>query len=130
MNRKILAFCLATSVLAIASCSKENTTTEPESTTVTAVVAKNSTYTYTLSSAASGYMVSTPSAHAGASSVGTDASGNRVFSYTPTADYTGSDAVVLSDSSAHGGCKKNGGQQAKQVKFEIQVVDQPVSTTD
>jgi len=75
---------------------------------VDASINENNSYTYILPSAkGSVSQISTPALHASASTVTTDANGNSVYNYTPTADYVGSDVVVVTTQTegGHSGCQ-------------------------
>ncbi len=76
--------------------------------TVNASIAENTTYSYILPMAAKGTapVITAAAAHASASSITADANGNLEYHYTPAANYTGTDVVVITthDAPPQGGC--------------------------
>ena len=79
----------------------------PVAETVNASVKVNQVYSYTLpaNEGPEPYAIVKQSDHSGTSVIEKNASGNFVYSYTPSANFTGTDVIVVSDDrEAHGSC--------------------------
>jgi len=98
-RRIVLLSIIALATASITSCKKE----EQEKAAITQpyniVLKANEAYTFTLpkNKRNDAYEFTTAAAHASISEIGTDASGNPMYSYTPELNYVGSDQVVLSN---------------------------------
>ncbi len=112
MKKLVFAFAFAaSSSLFMQSCMKcdhdmdRNRTTQQ---TVNATVSENTTYSYMLPMAAKGSMpvITADAAHASASTITADAYGNLEYHYTPAANYTGADVVVIT---THDAAQQGGG---------------------
>jgi hypothetical protein len=82
------------------SCKKkEEDHKAPIQQTVMAQLKANEAYTFTLpkNKRNDGYVILTAAAHSSVSEVGTDASGNRIYKYTPVLNYSGTDQVVVAN---------------------------------
>lgn len=100
------------SVIAIQSCKKEEQHPAPITETFSIELKANQSYTFTLpkNKRDDSYEITTQSTHYVISEVGKDASGNRIYQYTPSLNYIGADQVVLANPKEggpedHGNCK-------------------------
>ena len=98
------------SMLLTQSCNKMRLRDKPATTTqaVNATINENASYTYTLPATTKDGLpqISTSAGHAAVSNITADANGNYVYNYTPAANYSGSDVVVITTKTEeqHGNC--------------------------
>lgn len=91
-----------TAIVGMQSCNK-NDMQEVEKAAITQTVdaqlKANESYTFTLTKNLRNdeYRFVTQASHASVSSLGVDASGNRIYKYTPALNYVGTDQVVVSN---------------------------------
>jgi len=136
---------LAVAVIAVAfqSCKKAE---QPHGQTVTQTVSEtmrmNESYTFTLPANTTDdpYRVTAQPLHASLSDLGKDASGNDVYRYTPTKDYTGTDRAVIATTEEHrggpnggnmqGGCQHHNGDRHREAEIQHVVVINFTVTND
>ncbi len=103
------------SVVAIflASCNKKTETLLTPS--YTYHIKANETYTFTLpTNTDDEFVITTNPTHALVNVLGLDSAGNKIYTYTPILDYTGTDHVVLSTvEETHTGKKPHGPNRPK-----------------
>lgn len=133
INRTLFLALLGTTVLGTYACNKDETTTTDASTTssqvITATVARNTQYSYTLASSASNsttYRIINPS-DAGATVNIATVQNVPVYEYTPAQDFIGSDlvqVVAVTDSSSNGGgCNGGRTQHTDTLTFQMRVTE-------
>jgi len=86
-------------VAGMASCKKEPMPKEAITQTINVGLKSNENYTFTLpkNQEDDPYEITSQAKHFGISEVGVNTSGERVFNYTPSKDYIGSDQVIISN---------------------------------
>jgi hypothetical protein len=86
-------------VVGMQSCKKDEIEKAPITQTVSAQLKANESYTFTLTKNTRDdeYRFVTQAQHAKVSSLGVDAAGNRIYSYTPELNYVGTDQVIVSN---------------------------------
>lgn len=103
MKMKKMTLLLATAsfaVIGMQSCKKEeNNHKPPISETINVQLKANEAYTFTLpkNKRNDEYEITTQPSHSAISEVGVDASGNRIYQYTPSLNYVGTDEVVVAN---------------------------------
>ncbi|MFL5765675.1 MAG: hypothetical protein ACJ77K_17145 [Bacteroidia bacterium] len=110
MKKAAILFVAAALLSGITSCKKEEQHKPPIQETLNIELKANEAYTFTLprNKRNDSYEITSQAAHYSISTVGEDASGNRIYQYTPATDYTGTDAVVIAnpkeEEDHHGNC--------------------------
>lgn len=105
MKKSIIMLAFAgAAMLMMPACKKAETLiTQNE----TATVAAGETYTYTLPVATNdAFEITSQAQHGTVSMIGTDASGNLIYTYVADANYTGTDEVVIATVEDKGHCKR------------------------
>lgn len=100
MKKIILILATASAVVAgMASCKKEHTPKEAIKQTINVSIKANEAYTFVLPKNLRDdpYEITSQPVNYTISDFGEDSLGNRVYLYLPSKDYTGTDAVVLSN---------------------------------
>jgi hypothetical protein len=99
MKKAAVLFALAIAVIGIPSCKKEEERKPPINETIDVQLKVNEAYTFTLpkNKRDDAYDITEQTTHYTISSVGKDAQGNRIYEYTPSLNYTGTDHVVVSN---------------------------------
>jgi hypothetical protein len=99
--KKITLLLAAASLVVIGtqSCKKEENHKPPISQTLSIELKANESYSFTLpkNKRDDSYEITTQSNHYSISEVGEDASGNRIYKYTPSLNYVGTDQVVVAN---------------------------------
>lgn len=137
-----LAFLICVSVLTIQSCRKCDMPDKQEtssSQTINVSLQTNESYSYSLpvSTADREYSITSQASHFTVSETAKDATGNFIYHYTPSTDFSGNDQVVISSvrGNHHGGCGNNAGQNNCQhhdensiITIHFTITTPPVST--
>ncbi len=113
------------SMFALQSCEKEDD--EAVTTNISVQISVNSTYRYALP-AINGqekYTIETGAAHSIVSEIAKDAQGATVYQYTPTANYKGTDHIVISseeEDDNHGSGRCSGNDEHEEgFRFDIRI---------
>ena len=154
MKKTSLLLAIASIALTILpSCKKPEQEKLPITETVNTTVVVNETYSYTLPSSddPEPYTIVKQSEHSSTSVIGKNAAGNFIYNYTPTANFNGSDVVVISNekvghgpcnhpdcnhqehhhnnkSSHHGNCQHNG-KQKHIITINFTIADKATNVT-
>jgi hypothetical protein len=112
---KKMTLVLATaSLIAIGtqSCKKEENHKPPITETYSVQLKANEAYTFSLpkNKRDDAYEITTQSTHYTISQVGKDASGNRIYQYTPALNYVGADQIVVANPKEDDQDHDNGGK--------------------
>jgi hypothetical protein len=100
MKKMFLMLATAGTMMAgLASCTKEDTPAPAITQTENVSLRVGESYTFTLPKNLRDdpYEITTPAQHASVSELGVNSSGDRIYSYTPAAGYSGTDQVVVSN---------------------------------
>lgn len=126
MRKTMVILAIASALVAgMASCKKKEMPREAIKQNVDVTLTSGQDYTFTLPENLRDdeYKIITQAAHYSVSSLGTNSAGERIYQYKPSATYTGSDVVVLSNDwereqmGQHpqgpppGGCKEKEGEE-------------------
>lgn len=85
-------FAVLVIAFSIASCKKSE---EYQNISLSQTLTQNQSYTFVLPSTDDPYTIVKEAEHAQISIVGKDSTGNIIYSYTPAANYSGNDQIVL-----------------------------------
>jgi hypothetical protein len=99
----------------ITSCKKEEQHRPPIQEALNIALKANESYTFTLpkNKRNDPYEIAQQAGHYSISAVGEDASGNRIYQYTPATDYTGTDEVVVANPKEEGEHHPSPGEHPK-----------------
>ena len=100
MKKMTLLFAAASvAMIGMQSCKKEQNHKPPINESFDIQLKANEVYTFSLpkNKRDDAYEITTQSAHFSISEVGKDVSGNRIYQYTPSLNYTGTDMVVVAN---------------------------------
>lgn len=100
MKKTIILLATASALIAAtASCKKEHMPKEAVVQTVNVSIKANESFTFELPKNLRDdpFEITSQAAHFSVSELGVNAAGNRIFSYTPSKDFTGTDKVILSN---------------------------------
>lgn len=107
MKKTAIAFVFASVLGLFTACQNRDAVTIVETLSESATLKTNESYTFTLPTTAEDYTITTPASHASVSLIGLDATKTqKVYQYTPTQDFIGTDVVVITSSEieASSGC--------------------------
>jgi len=100
MRKVVLLLAVASlAVVGMQSCKKEENEKPAIQQTMNVELKANESYSFVLpkNKRNDAYEFTTQASHSSISELGVDASGNRVYRYTPALDYYGSDKIVVSN---------------------------------